>query len=161
MKSKLLLSIAMKIRVLRISRGWSQETLAELADLHRNYIGHVERAEVNIGIKNLDKIAKALDCNLSELLSGILNEQEPSGRASFEQCWREIQHELELGEGDEFLVSKFEPSMDEVKSELDRRIARGNCAHYLKSPIGTKEKEDFETLLKEEIKAVISILSRQ
>jgi len=76
MKSKLLVSIAMKIRILRISRGWSQETLAALADLHRNYIGHVERAEVNIGIKNMERIARALDCNLSELLSGILNENE-------------------------------------------------------------------------------------
>jgi transcriptional regulator with XRE-family HTH domain len=60
--------LSKKIRLLRVSRGWSQEVLAELAGLHRNYIGHVERAEVNIGLANLDKIARAFDIPLHVLL---------------------------------------------------------------------------------------------
>ena len=60
--------LAKRIRVLRASRGWSQEVLAELAGLHRNYIGHVERAEVNIGLTNLAKIAHAFELPVHELL---------------------------------------------------------------------------------------------
>ena len=60
--------LAKRIRMLRASRGWSQEVLAELAGLHRNYIGHVERAEVNIGLINLAKIAHAFEVPVHELL---------------------------------------------------------------------------------------------
>ncbi len=60
--------LARRIRMLRVSRGWSQEVLAELAGLHRNYIGHVERAEVNIGLANMAKIARAFEVPVHELL---------------------------------------------------------------------------------------------
>lgn len=60
--------LAKRIRMLRVSRGWSQEVLAALAGLHRNYIGHVERAEVNIGLVNLAKIAHAFEVPVHELL---------------------------------------------------------------------------------------------
>ena len=61
--------LANKIQTLRMQRSWSQETLAELADVHRNYIGHVERIEVNVGLANLEKIAKAFDMPIHELLN--------------------------------------------------------------------------------------------
>ena len=57
-----------RIQCLRMSRGWSQEVLAELAGLHRNYIGHVERVEVNAGLVNLEKIARAFGISVHELL---------------------------------------------------------------------------------------------
>ena len=60
--------LAKKIRLLRAERGWSQEVLAELAGLHRNYIGHVERMEVNVGLANLEKIARAFEIPVHELL---------------------------------------------------------------------------------------------
>lgn len=53
--------LARNVRVLRAMRGWSQEVLGELSGLHRNYIGHIERAEVNIGLENLSKIARAFE----------------------------------------------------------------------------------------------------
>lgn len=56
------------IRNTRQKRGWSQEELALETGLHRAYIGQIERGEKNIGLKNLEKIAKALDMSLSELL---------------------------------------------------------------------------------------------
>ncbi len=53
--------LGLRIRLLRVSRGWSQEVLAELAGLHRNYVGHVERGEINVGLENLMRLAGALD----------------------------------------------------------------------------------------------------
>ncbi len=49
-------------------RGWSQEQLAFEADLHRAYIGQIERGEKNIGLMNLEKIAKALTIKPEVLL---------------------------------------------------------------------------------------------
>lgn len=47
----------------------SQEALADLAGVHRNYLGGIERGERNVGIDNLEKLARALDISLAELLS--------------------------------------------------------------------------------------------
>jgi transcriptional regulator with XRE-family HTH domain len=59
--------VGLNIRKIREDKGLSQEKLAALADLHRTYIGQIERGEKNIGLKNLEKIAKALHVNIKEL----------------------------------------------------------------------------------------------
>ena len=46
----------------------SQEKLAEYADVHRNYIGRVERCEINLSLVQLAKIASGLNIHPSELL---------------------------------------------------------------------------------------------
>jgi transcriptional regulator with XRE-family HTH domain len=46
----------------------SQEELAHRADLHRTYIGMIERAEKNITLVNMEKIANALQVNIEDLL---------------------------------------------------------------------------------------------
>ena len=46
----------------------SQEQLAHKADLHRTYIGMIERAEKNITLLNIQKIAKALEVNIEDLI---------------------------------------------------------------------------------------------
>lgn len=56
-----------KVRILRKSRGFSQETFANAAGLHRTYIGAVERGEQNVSIDNIERIAKALNIQISEL----------------------------------------------------------------------------------------------
>ena len=61
--------IGQRIRELRQDRGLSQEQLAFEADLHRAYIGQIERGEKNIGVQNLEKIAKALKVSMKELFS--------------------------------------------------------------------------------------------
>ena len=60
MKSNINEEVGFNIRRIREERGLSQEELADLAGLHRAYVGQIERVEKNIGLKNLEKIAKAL-----------------------------------------------------------------------------------------------------
>jgi transcriptional regulator with XRE-family HTH domain len=60
--------VGLNIRKYREKKNWTQEQLAFEADLHRAYIGHVERGEKNIGIKNLEKIAKTLGTSCAKLL---------------------------------------------------------------------------------------------
>jgi transcriptional regulator with XRE-family HTH domain len=57
------------IRTYRISMKISQEKLAELADMHRNYIGKIERGEQNITINNLCRFAEVFKRSLSEILA--------------------------------------------------------------------------------------------
>ncbi len=66
--SKLLVKLGNKIRTLRKERGLSQEQLAFDSDLHRTYIGMIERAEKNITILNLEKIANSLNVKIIDLL---------------------------------------------------------------------------------------------
>ncbi len=61
MKSNINEEVGFNIRRIREERGLSQEKLAALAGLHRAYVGQIERGEKNIGLKNLEKIAKALE----------------------------------------------------------------------------------------------------
>lgn len=56
-----------KVREQRLSQGLSQERLAERAGLHRTYIGMIERAERNITLTNIEKIALALRIDIDEL----------------------------------------------------------------------------------------------
>lgn len=57
-----------KIRTLRKKQGLSQEKLGFKANLHRTYIGTIERGEQNISVDNIHKIAKALKVSPKELM---------------------------------------------------------------------------------------------
>ncbi|MCI0721087.1 MAG: helix-turn-helix domain-containing protein [Acidobacteria bacterium] len=59
------------LRKKRKKLGISQEEFAELCGLHRNYVGGVERGERNIALVNIEKIARALEINLSTLFRGV------------------------------------------------------------------------------------------
>ena len=52
-------------------RRVSQERLAEMTGLHRTYIGHVERGEVNVALYNIVRIADALGVDPGELVRGL------------------------------------------------------------------------------------------
>ena len=53
---------------LRIERKLTQEQLADLCDLHRTYVGAIERGDRNVSLKNIVIIAQALNVEPSELL---------------------------------------------------------------------------------------------
>lgn len=67
-KEPILLQFGHKVQEIRKARNLSQEQLAELAGVHRTYIGMIERAEKNITLCNIEKIAKALNIEIKELL---------------------------------------------------------------------------------------------
>jgi len=66
--SEIIKQVGFRIRDIREEKGLSQEKLAGLADLHRAYIGQIERGEKNIGLKNLEKIAQALGVDIRLLV---------------------------------------------------------------------------------------------
>lgn len=60
-----------KIRLLRKRAALTQEKLAERADLHHNFIGEVERGNLDISLGSMVKIAGALRVKVAELVEGI------------------------------------------------------------------------------------------
>ncbi|MEB3882553.1 helix-turn-helix transcriptional regulator [Lyngbya sp. CCY1209] len=59
---------AKRLKQIRQMRGLSQEELAEIAGLHRTYVGSVERGERNVSIDNMERLAKALEVDITALL---------------------------------------------------------------------------------------------
>jgi transcriptional regulator with XRE-family HTH domain len=60
---------SMVLRQMREERGWSQEQLAERADLNRSYLGEVERGSAVPSIVTVSKLAGALDIRLSSMIA--------------------------------------------------------------------------------------------
>lgn len=67
----ILIKFGLKIKKLRKEQKLSQEELAHKAGFHRTYIGMVERAERNITLVNIEKLANALDISISKLTSKL------------------------------------------------------------------------------------------
>lgn len=63
--------IGERLRGYRNQLGWSQERLAERANLHPTYIGQLERGEKNATIESISKVSAALDISLSQLFENI------------------------------------------------------------------------------------------
>ncbi len=68
MGAEILKRFGQRVRNERLKRSLSQEKLAEKASLHRTYIGMIERAEKNITLINIEKIANALEISIEDLL---------------------------------------------------------------------------------------------
>ena len=69
--SKITICVGDRLRRRRIDLEYTQEHLAELADVHPTYLGQVERGDQNIPLESLEKICLALDLPLAELFYNI------------------------------------------------------------------------------------------
>lgn len=68
-KDDILKRFGARIRQLRLQKGLSSQiALANRAGLDRTYVGGIERGERNVALKNLEKLAGALNISLDELL---------------------------------------------------------------------------------------------
>jgi transcriptional regulator with XRE-family HTH domain len=65
------IKIGLRVKELRISKGYSQEQLAELADLDRTYIPGIESGKRNISIVVVEKLAMAFQITISELMNDL------------------------------------------------------------------------------------------
>lgn len=68
MNKQILIQFGKRVRTERDKKGYSQERLGELAKVHRTYIGMIERAEKNITLTNMEKIARALGKRVNDLV---------------------------------------------------------------------------------------------
>lgn len=79
-KSAATIALGKRVRSMRLAMGASQETLAELANLHWTFIGQVERGLRNVTFHNLIRLADALGTDPGELITGIGVDQLPEPR---------------------------------------------------------------------------------
>lgn len=63
-----LIALGEAIRCIRLSKGFSQEKLALLAEVERSYLGRVERGDNNVAVLTLARLAHALEITLAELM---------------------------------------------------------------------------------------------
>ena len=71
MKTDALAQFGLRVRHLRLERNLSQEDLAELADLHRNYVSQIEGGRRNISLLNILKLARGLKVRPVKLIETI------------------------------------------------------------------------------------------
>lgn len=65
---KELKKIGKNIAILRKQRGLTQEDLCGLAEIDRSYLSEIENGKMNVTVKSLVMIAKALKCDLSDII---------------------------------------------------------------------------------------------
>jgi len=70
-KADILKRFGERVRRLRKEQDWSQEDLALECDLDRTYVGGIERGERNVALRNIKRIADALEISIAELTAGL------------------------------------------------------------------------------------------
>lgn len=61
-----------RIRKLREQKNWSQEEFAEICGHNRSYMGRIERGELNLTLRSLEKVGKGLGISVARLLKNIV-----------------------------------------------------------------------------------------
>lgn len=75
MQSRILFQFGQTIRNLRLSKGISQESFANICGLHRTYISDVELGKRNISLENIEKMSSALGISLPDLFERVVNNE--------------------------------------------------------------------------------------
>ena len=60
-----------RVRELRQGLELSKDKFAAQCEMDRTYMGGIERGERNLALRNIERIAKALDISISELMDGL------------------------------------------------------------------------------------------
>lgn len=75
------IALGRAVRETRARRCLSQEALGQRSDLHRNYVGAIERGEINPTLRILRNLADGLDITVSELITlAETREQQPRAK---------------------------------------------------------------------------------
>ena len=64
----ILIIFGQRIKELRLKKNLTQDQFAQLCNLHKNYIGMIERGERNPSLKNIETIARAFEMSISDLM---------------------------------------------------------------------------------------------
>jgi transcriptional regulator with XRE-family HTH domain len=79
-ETQILRQLAVRIKMLREARGWTQEQLAERAAIQRSYLGDLELGRRNPSVRTLVKVSNAFGIDVSELLEGSRKERTARGQ---------------------------------------------------------------------------------
>jgi transcriptional regulator with XRE-family HTH domain len=71
MSDDILTKFGQRVRELRQERNLTQQQLADISGLHKNYIGMIERGERNPSLMNIDILAKSLEVDITALFSSL------------------------------------------------------------------------------------------
>ena len=71
MDNKNLKKLGANVRHIRLNRGWTQEKLAEIAEIHPVYVSYIEKGSRNPSITKIFSVALALKCTPDEIFDGI------------------------------------------------------------------------------------------
>jgi transcriptional regulator with XRE-family HTH domain len=110
---KIRIELGRRIRELRKMRGWSQEKLGEMADLHPTYVGGIERGERNVAFENLAHISSAFGLTLSQFF-----DYQKGSKSRRDTLRADLVSSLQKrDEGELKLVSDILKSFDEWKNK--------------------------------------------
>lgn len=79
-RAPVLAAFGSRVRDRRTALGLSQEALAERAQLHRTYVGSLERGERNVALVNIVRLAVALQVDATELVRDLPHPPAPHER---------------------------------------------------------------------------------
>jgi transcriptional regulator with XRE-family HTH domain len=127
--------LGIRIRELRTQRGLSQEAFADVAGVHRTYMGHLERGEKNVSFLSILRVATALNVTVSELLAGL--EKGESARIGNRKAVPAAARSRALEE-----VAMLERSVRALKGLLGEIAPSSKHDHHERKPLtGIKSKE--------------------